>query len=384
MYAVKSGGKAVLIGSTIGTLVTGIGMRHRETLVEVVERRPDPYDELTLTRRCVLPQASVRAMVDIGVSKSTLTRVLKPARRWKFVTTELVTLREVDTYTGCSPSEPVFHCTEGELLRALRTDFMRFGGTMHWGCTAYHAEQTGDDFTKWQLNKDYGPCPDAEIVVSYARSHEALLRQVVVPNPDRFDVLFDQRRGVATSPPADLVNAFGPDCDVMIAIGHGTAMHLWRMPSGHVSFNMIVKGRTDNAQSLALLHPLLANLVRAAEPQLLLVPGTAPAIRDEARHFNIGISGDAVLPVDPFEWRGDNARHAVDEASMMVRALYGNKFHRGNVAVQLREMEQDSIVRRADAVKRDLLDAEMFLRIDPLLPRDEDNEPESIKRIGGE
>jgi hypothetical protein len=276
----------------------------------------------------------------------------------------------------------VYHCSEGDLLRALRRDFMRFGGTMHWDSTAHNAERTAEDGTQWLLNKDYGPCPDAEIIISYAKAHEALRRQVVVQDPDRFDVLFDQRRGVCAKPSTELLNVFGHDFDVMIAIGHGTATHLWKMPNGHVSFNMIVKGRTDTSQTLGMLHPALASLVGAVEPQLLLIPGTAPAIRDDARHFNIGISGDAILPVDPFEWRGDGARHAVDEASMMIRSLYGNKFHRGNVAMQLREMEQDSIVRRAEALKRDLVDAEMFLRIDPLLPRDDDNEPESIKRIG--
>ena len=387
MYSVKSGGRSVLVGSTIGAFACGIGMRHRETFAEVVDRRPDPYDELALMRRCVLPQAAVRALVDIGVSKPNLQRILTPAKRWKFITTELVTMREVDTYTGCSPTEPVFHCTEGDLLRMLRRDFMRFGGVMHWECHAHHAERMSSDGdgNKWMLHKNYGPVADAEVIVSFAKSHDAFRKQLVVNDPDRFDVLFDQRRGVCKDPSKELLNVFGKDFDVLLAIGHGAAIHLWKIPNTqqHISFNMIVKGRTDSAATIGMLHPALASVVSGTMPQALFLPGTAPAIKDEARFFNIGIAGESILPVDPFEWRGDFAMQSIEEASMMIRALYGNKFHRGNVAMQLREMEQDSIVRRANVLKRDLTDAEHFLAVNPVLPRDEDEEPEQIKRIIG-
>lgn len=385
MYSVKPWGKAYLVGSTIGSTALGVGMRLRETYAEIIEKRPDPYYEVDLRRRCVIPQNTIRNLIDLGASKQNVLRVMKPAGKWKFMSPELATIKEVETYTGCSPSEPVFHCTEGDLLRALRRDFLRFGGAVHWQSEAFNAAPSPDDTFKWMLHKDFGPCMEGELIVSFARAHLLLRQQLLVPDPESFNILFDEVSGVVRDPiHPDLMNLFGKDFDVLLVVGNGLAMHLWRIDNHHISWRCITKGRSDAKSSISQLHPLLSSLISsvATPPNLVLIPGTAPAIKDEALHFSVSIGGDALLPVDMFEWRGDNARQAIEEASATIRTLYGNKFHRGNIPQQLREIEQDYIVRRASLLKRDLVDAEHFLAMHPQLPKDDDDEPEQLRRIG--
>jgi hypothetical protein len=91
--------------------------------------------------------------------------------------------------------------------------------------------------------------------------------------------------------------------------------------------------------------------------------------------------GDALLPVDPFEWRGDRLRTSVEEAAALCRGIYGKKYHRGHVPQILRGAEQDIISRRAFLLRRDLVDAEHFLAVHPQLPAEEGDQPQ-LKRVG--
>ncbi len=115
MYAVKPWGKVMLVGRTVASLSLGIGMRWRESEVELVEKADGPYGELSRMRRCVLPENTIRQMEDLGVTKHILQSVLQRAKQWKFVgAVGLETLREGALYPGCSPMEP--ECDDPTML----------------------------------------------------------------------------------------------------------------------------------------------------------------------------------------------------------------------------------------------------------------------------
>lgn len=72
--------------------------------------------------------------------------------------------------------------------------------------------------------------------------------------------------------------------------------------------------------------------------RLVALPATTPSIRDDLAHVRFGVFADGLLPIDPFEWRGDRCRAAIEEASTLCRSLYGKKFHRGDVPTLLRSL----------------------------------------------
>jgi hypothetical protein len=388
MYAVKPWGKVMLVGRTVASLALGVGMRWRESEVEIVDKIDGPYGELSLMRRCVLPENTIRQMEDLGVTKTILERVLRPAKNWKFVgAVGLDTLREGSLYPGCSPMEPVYHCPEGRLLRILRQEFMRFGGTLEWGAEAYDAFESLDGSNTWTLRKDYGPGSEAQSIISFC-NNETFNKLVLVADPQQLAVLFDVRTGVLLDLFPDVKSLMGSDFDVTIAIGNGVAMHMWKTEDHRdapvVAWKLVCKGRTDYEVLMQGLHPTLREVVGRSAHVLnttVRIPATTPAIRDEAHHFRISVMGDALLPVDPFEWRGDSVRTAIEEASALCRGIYGQKFHRGHVPQILRSAEQDIISRRAFLLRRDLVDAEHFLAVNPQLPRDDDDAEAPLKRV---
>lgn len=414
MYAIAPTGKAFLVGRRVSSLALGIGMRWRETEVEVVDRLRDSYGDLSLRRRCVLAQSTLQLLRDLGCTTSVLLPHLTPAKNWRFVgSTGLELLREGGTYSGCSPHEPVYHIREGMLLRLLRTEFMRFGGQFSWGTEAHDAYAAADGSDTWVLRKQYGPGSDAQLIMSYCRGH-ALNAMLLVDDPNAMVVVFDVRTGVCRSLTTDMQALFGTDADVVMAVGHGVALHMWRHHDGHqqrstlppfvsdatrptssssvstakgaavVSWRLICRGRSDVSMATKELHPtllaMLASSVEQSPVRHLALPATVPSIRDDVRHHRVGISGDALLPVDPFEWRGDRARIGIEEASRLVRALYGKKFHRGDVPTILREHEQDVLAHRAHVLRRDLVDAEHFLSVHPSLPREESRDEPQMRR----
>ena len=388
MYAIKPGRKAYLVGSTVGSLVTGIGMRWRETVVEVIEKNQNPLYELDLTRRVVLPEAAVALLTDVGVTEHILRRQLRPAKAWRFVTKDLQPLREGMQYPGCAPSEPVYHIAEGRLLRLLRSEYSRFGGAISWGTEALDPYEATDGSGKWFMRKEYGPATDAETIISYSNSNLHFKREVFAEQPDAIVVLFDVTTGLCDKPSGDILALFGTDFDVVMALGASTALHMWVIggpttPS-RVAWKLIGKGRSDIAALTDQLHPVLKLLMensthRRTRP--LYIPATTPSFRDDMQHIRISVMGDAMLPVDPFEWRGDRALTEIQESSALIRAFYSEKFSRGNVAEQLRNIEQDSLARRATLLKRDLHDAEHFLSVRPELEEDTESGPR-LKRVG--
>jgi hypothetical protein len=395
MYAIKPFGKAALIGSTIGSYTLGVGMRWRETDVEIVERRVDPFDEVDNLRRSILPQNTLRMLHDIGVTPGHLERHLLPARKWRFLTSlDLSPLREGEAYSGCAPLEPVFAIAEGHLVRLLRSQFLRFGGGIAWGSKAYDAFDTGDGSDTWTLRKEFGVSDKLEGIFSFAKSAAFFNELLVVDDHEKVKYAFDEFRGVCRKPSADIASLlFGTsDVDTAICVGDGVAVHLWRYhqrglwPSavererdGAVAWRCVATGKPvsgangDKVSPMeGELHPLLRAMISEHSSnqlkRVVVVPGTVPAIKDSARLFRAMLCGEALLPVDPFEWRGDRARVAVEEASAMVRALYGKKYYRGHMPTLMREMEQDSAAKRTNLLRRDLLDAEAYMAKAPRLP----------------
>ncbi|KAG8342724.1 hypothetical protein ERJ75_000350900 [Trypanosoma vivax] len=362
MYAIKPWGKVVLVGSNVGTYAMGIGMRWRESIVRLVERRPDPRYELENHRRCVLTAQTMKLLKDLGCTTAKVENILRRARGWRFVRPDLEVVRESSTFPGCAEGEPAYHCSEGMLLRMLRSEFIRFGGNISWGTEAYDAFESGDGTGLWSLRKMYGMESEAEAIITTAKD-SPLASLLIADDPNRIAVLFDEETGISPAEGTLTGKIFG-SADVVLLVGEELVLHLWNI-GDTVAWRAIRRGRKENPdlQTLALhpaIHEMVARSVQRTT-RMRVLPATTPAVKDTSSHMRVSILGDALLPIDPFEWRGDRARCNIEEASALCRAFYGKKFHRGNVPHILREVEQDSLAKRAAVLRRDLMDAEHFL-----------------------
>ncbi|KEG14026.1 hypothetical protein DQ04_00661040 [Trypanosoma grayi] len=371
MYAVKPWGKVLLIGSSVGTYAMGIGMRWRESNVHIIEKRVDPRYELGNQRRCVCTSHTVKLLKDLGCTVSKIEGILERAKGWRFVTPELETIKEGVVFPGCSEGEPAYHCQEGRLLRILRTEFLRFGGDISWGSEAFDAFESGDGSGTWSLRKTYGLETEAEAIITTAQG-SPFAPLLIAEDPNRVAVLFDEDSGIS-HPVRCVVDKLFASSDVVIVVGSGVVIHMWHS-NGVVTWRAIRrgrKGRTDLHD--VALHPAIQDVLEGSIDKLSrvrILPATTPAIRDSASHVKLSVLGDGLLPVDPFEWRGDHARCLIEEASALCRLFYGKKYHRGNVAHLLRVIEQDSLAKRASLLRRDLEDAEHFLSAQPVIEED--------------
>ena len=214
-------------------------------------------------------------------------------------------------------------------------------------------------------------------------------------NIEAFGVAFDTYHGVFADPSPDQLALFGnKDVEVLLMVGQGAAVHLWLLPARHcpgfgpgagkphIVWKCVTRGRSDATTILDALHPLIRPVVQATVSTPMIIPGRTPAIRDDAYHNKVTCLGNSLVPIDPFEWRGDESMNDIAEAAALVRAMYGKKYARGDTASIFREMEQDTIVRRAHMLRRDMQDAEHYLAVHPTLPANEDGEvPEAGKTI---
>lgn len=384
MYAIKPWGKVFLVGSTIGTYTMGIGMRWRESYVSIVEKRPSPSYETNKLARCVLTDQTVKLLVDLGCTEAKVRAVLRPACGWRFMTQQLEVLKESQTFPGCAVGEVAYHCAEGQLLRVLRSEFLRFGGALNWGAEAFDAYDSNDGTGTWCLKKDFGLGTAAEAIVTTSK-RTAIGAALIAEDPGQMAVMFNVETGVSSIEPHEQVLLFGADeTDVSIVIGRGLAMHLWLLdaPKRLCSWRLVRNAVSPpDLSAVEHLSPVICGLVssgRHRRQRVVLLPGTTPTIQDDCVHAKMSVLGDGLLPVDPFEWRGDKARCAIEEASALCRAFYGKKYHRGDPAFLLRTVEQDSLAKRANLLKRDLADAEHFLAVRPAL---EDEPQEPIGRV---
>lgn len=371
MYAVKPWGHVILVGSCIGTYAMGIGMRWRESNVTVVERKESPAYERSEMRRCVVTDQTLKLLKDLGCTEKRIRAVLQPVRGWRILAPDLKVLREGVTFPGCALGETAYHCSEGSLLRTLRSEFLRFGGALEWATQAYNAYESNDGSDTWCLRKDYGLGTNAEAILTMAKS-TPLSEMLIAPDPSKIAVLFDVEQGVRKVSAVEEAALFGRDSDVAIVVGNGIAVHCWRCSATECAWRLIRNASKQACIEDCLdgVHGALKEIVLTSEQRrssVCALPGTTPAIKDSATHFRIGLLGDGLLPVDPFEWRGDNARRMVEEASTVCRLFYGKKYHRGDVPSLLRGAEQDAISKRANLLQRDLQDAEHFLAVHPQL-----------------
>lgn len=384
MYAIKPWGNVILIGCGIGAYATGIGMRWRESNVSIIERRGNPSYERQRHRRCVITEQTVKLLTDLGCTEGKLRSVLRPAAGWRLLAPDLTTLREGATFPGCATGEKAYHCTEGSMLRILRSEFLRFGGSVDWNTVAYDAYESSDGTDTWCLRKDYGLGTKAEAILTMARS-TSLTEQLVVRDPERIAVLFDVEQGVGEIDAEVKKNLFGPLSDVAIIVGNGCALHCWLYGQSSCAWRLVRSALNNKPvdSDLSHAHEAVKSLLHSSRERhssVCALPGTTPAIKDSAAHDRVGLLGDGLLPIDPFEWRGDNARAAVEEASAICRLFYGKKYHRGDVPSLLRSTEQDSLSKRANLLQRDLQDAEHFLAQRPQL-ESEPTEP-LVSRVG--
>ncbi|EKG06155.1 hypothetical protein TCSYLVIO_002757 [Trypanosoma cruzi] len=381
MYAVNPWGKVLLIGGSVGTYAMGIGMRWRESNVQVIEKRVDPRYELALRRRCVCTGQTVRLLTDLGCTKVRIESVFQRAKGWRFLRPSLEMIKESTVFPGCADGEAVYHCEEGSLLRMLRTEFLRFGGGVSWGTEAFDAFESGDGSGAWCLRKTYGLETEAEAIITMAKV-SSLASVLMVDNPDRMAVLFYEEHGVFCPNKELIEKVFGRN-DVAIVMGLGMVIHLWY--TNNVIAWRAIRREQKGSSGFCIneLHPVIRNVLENSvekHSRVRLLPATMPAIKDSVLHVKLSVLGDGLLPVDPFEWRGDRARCLVEEASALCRAFYGKKYHRGNVAYLLRGIEQDSLSKRASMLRRDLADAERFLAVHPVI--EEEPHAVSMQQVG--
>ncbi|ESL10288.1 hypothetical protein TRSC58_01982 [Trypanosoma rangeli SC58] len=374
MYAVNPWGKVLLIGSGVGTYAMGIGMRWRESNVQLIEKRVDPSYEHSLRRRCVCTNQTVKLLTDLGCTRTKIESILQRAKGWRFLRPNLEVIKESAVFPGCADGEAVYHCQEGLLLRMLRTEFLRFGGSISWGTAAFDAFESGDGSGSWSLRKMYGLETGAEAIITTAKG-SSFAPVLMVEDPNRMAVLFDEESGIFHSSREHIEMIFGSN-DVAIVLGLGLVIHMWHMSNNLIAWRAVRReqkggsGFCTNELHSSIREVLENSVERQARVRLL--PATTPAIKDSVSHVKLSVLGEGLLPVDPFEWRGDRARCLIEEASALCRAFYGKKYHRGNVAYLLRGLEQDSLSKRASLLRRDLEDAKRFLAVHPVIEEEPD------------
>lgn len=351
MYAVKPWGHVAIIGGTIESYTIGIGMRWRESNCMIVEKQKSPSYEVTMLNRCVLTSGTMRLLTDLGCTEKNVRRITSPAKGWRIITSDLNELRTSNHFPGCPRGEQPLHCTKGDLTRVLRSEFLRFGGSVEWSTTASKVSYT--DENKLNLEKTYGCTTELEAVLdttrgSHLKGEEATDCQEVVVST-----------GVVKQGSKELVReVFGDVCDVSIVIGKSAAAHCWLLPTGDISWRL-VQPRTEEAVALpGVLSSIQCSALhtgrrvwRVSDPQV--VP---PVIG--ARNC---VLGDGLLPVDLLEWRGDGAQCMIREASALCKELYGVKYHRGNLLSLLPRFSSEALMRRRNLFQRDCEDLAYFL-----------------------
>eukprot|EP00672_Neobodo_designis_P027453 CAMPEP_0174844384 /NCGR_PEP_ID=MMETSP1114-20130205/11064_1 /TAXON_ID=312471 /ORGANISM="Neobodo designis, Strain CCAP 1951/1" /LENGTH=406 /DNA_ID=CAMNT_0016078621 /DNA_START=32 /DNA_END=1249 /DNA_ORIENTATION=+ len=392
--AIKPWGRSAIIGETVSSLALGIGMRWRETIVQIVEKRPSPEWELQEYRRCVVSHNTVRLLKDLGMTEQLLMKELRPARRWRFVSNELEVMREGDQYPGTAPSEAVFHTTEGKLLRSMRREFLRFGGFIAWGTEAHDVAPLEDDEGLWELHRDYGTAHSLEAIVAAARHGPVIdvlygLDEVAkVPTVD-----FDVSSGFSRTAPEPILALFKPDVDFVVALGKGYILHMFKpeLQTDLVSWRITQPVNSNLEQELPRqesgdaggdirdhFHPALRRLMATSQKVVhdtVRLPARPSPLLPDARNARLTMIGDSLYPVDAFELRGDRALVGIEDATAFCRRMYSTRFHRGFAPSDMREHELDAIAKRAQLLQRDAHDVESFLEAMRELPAEAEAEP---------
>lgn len=345
MYAIKPWSHVALVGGTVQSYAIGIGMRWRETNCVVIEKSEGPSYETADLRRCLLPKSTLQLLIDLGCSEWKLHSILTPAKGWRIISSEGEVLRSSPHFPGSAVGQPCFHCTHGSLQRMLRTEYLRYGGTIEWGTVRGELRYNNDNTVA--LSKTYGMSSNLEAVVDTTPDcGRALTRRIG-----------STTRGVLAASDDMLATLFGSTCDVAIVTGKEVAGHFWLMPNKRVSWRL---SRAPESEGDGALDGVLADLIQVSESQTtsdVLVPDASTC---EAGAGKVCVLGDGLLPVDSFEFRGDGAPCMIREASLLCHEIYRQKYHRGSIAHILPRVANEVLERRKTLLVRDCSDLDTF------------------------
>lgn len=395
-------------------------MRWRETVTEIIEKQQNPDFELKMLRRLVLSQNSLQILQDIGMTAGALDRDgwLRPAGMWRFVTDDgLDVIREGSSYPGCAPAEATFQIAQGALIRTLRREYVRYGGVIHWGCRAGSPFMMSDGSGFWAMQKEYGALNEIECIIGTSKGNPDCAYHLFGEDAwnSRPSIKFPVTTGwcwFEDFPEPGRSKCFPPsnDVDFVIVLGKGCALHMWKTyqisgteltkdkpiiswrlvsrPDGDYdedeSKQQASKGATAaeaeelkrkfnmkrsslrNSDIMAALHPTIRQMFAKSRDVLhdmTAIPTASCALLEDSdtQASRVTMAGDCLLPVDMFEFRGDQALISIEDSAGLVRRLFKEKYYRGFVPVDFREHEMDSIARRTKLVQRDLADVEVFL-----------------------
>lgn len=357
MYAIKPCGTAAIIGSTIESYAIGIGMRWRESNCTILEKRPNPNYETKILNRCLITKQTIKLLVDLGCSERKIAGILSPAKSWRIVTCDGVVLQSSSKFPSSSLDEQCYHCSKGQLLRMLRTEFLRFGGSIEWSTTAHSIYDISEKSVR--ISKTYGLSSDLEAVISTAEFPKGHKKSsTTIENKIEISC------GVVAQNDALATRIFGSSSDVSIISSNLVAAHCWLLPTKQISWKVIQTVPPN--ENPTQLPDILVQLLQASETKnnwSLEIPSSLPLPSESSKRFCL--LGDGLLPVDIFEFRGDNAHQMIREASSLCKELYGVKYHRGNVSKIFPQFTNEVLSKRKNLFLRDYGDLETFSNYSP-------------------
>lgn len=351
MYAIKPCSNVGLIGATIESYALGIGMLWRETNCIVVEKQPHPSYERHLHRRCLIPKGGLKLLSDLGCSSTKIASILKPARGWRILTNRSEVIRTSACFPGSPEGEQCFHCSYGSLLRILRSEFLKYGGSVEWGTTCSGIIHSSDGL--YTMERTYG-CPSSlETIIDTTATQGIFTGKGEHPTK-----LVRITTGVTKLTEALGAAVFGAACDVSILVGESLVAHCW-VDNGNIYWKAVSEKNEELIPEK--LDGLLSNLLTIAESKTswsMVFPNVSLTYHPSGKSC---VVGDGLFPVDPFEFRGDNAMCMVKEASLLCREIYGKKYRRGDMTHILSHFANESLEKRKALFCRDEHDLQEFL-----------------------
>lgn len=350
MYAIKPCGTVGLIGSTIESYALGIGMRWRESNCIIFDREKSPVFESNIYNRCVLSKRSVKLLVDLGCSEKKLLSICTPTKSWRAISASGDEIRFSSHFPGCPLGELSYHCTKGSLMHILRSEFLRYGGSIEWNSSVSKVVTSSEK--KVQIETTYGTSDELEAVICTASS---LINNEVSPKCQENQLKITC--GIVRQNSSLLNRLFGGSSDVSIIIGNQVTAHCWLMPNGLISFRIIKSADMDDSKGGSELFTDLLASSSQSESWFSHIPETLTQYSDSG---SMCFLGDGLLPVDTFEFRGDNAHVMIQEASALCKEIYGLKYHRGNLSHIFSQFCNMALIKRKELFQRDCNDLNSF------------------------
>lgn len=350
MYAIKPCGTVGLIGSTIESYAIGIGMRWRESNCIVFDRKKSPVFEYHIHNRCVLTKRSIKLLEDLGCSEKKLLSICTPTKSWRAISASGDEIRLSSHFPGCPLGEISYHCTKGSLMHILRSEFLRYGGSVEWSSSVSKVITSSEK--KVQIETTYGTSTELEAVICTASS---LINKEVLPKCQKNQ--FKITCGIIKHNSSLFDRLFRGSCDVSIIIGNRITAHCWLMPNGELSFRVIKSPEMDDPNSDS---ELITELLASSSQSESWVTNIPQSFTQCDNSGSMCFLGDGLLPVDAFEFRGDNAHVMIQEASALCKELYGLKYHRGNLSHIFPQFCKTALTKRKELFQRDCNDFNSF------------------------